>query len=87
MSATEGVVTRVVRVLMTLHEEDQEKLAAVLGVKRQAVSDKMNGRIRWNLDDLEALATHYGVRSADFLRDPKELMNFRRHHQAEPSRV
>jgi hypothetical protein len=73
-TALEGVVTRVVRVMMTLHEENQDSLATVLGVKKQAVSDKMNGRIRWSLDDLEKLAAHYHIRSADFLRDPRELV-------------
>jgi antitoxin component HigA of HigAB toxin-antitoxin module len=78
MTVLEGVISRVVRVLMTLNEETQVDLAEVLGIKPQAVSDKMNGRIRWNIDDIERMARHYEVRSADFMRDPKELILRRR---------
>lgn len=55
-------VTRKVRVMMALRAEGQGALAEALACSRQAVSLKLLGRSRWSMDDLDALAAHFGVR-------------------------
>lgn len=67
-SLLDAVVTGNVRDLMDDHHTTQVDLAAVLGISQPAVSNKLAGRSRWTLDDLEALADHYGIRSSDLLR-------------------
>lgn len=69
-----GVVSRVVRTLMTARAEDQGDLAHVLGVTQAAVSNKLTGKTRWSIDDLDRMAEHYGIRAGDFLRGPADLL-------------
>lgn len=44
----------------------QLELAALLGISRPAVSDRMRGRSRWSLAEVVALADRLGV-SVDYL--------------------
>lgn len=67
MSAHE-LVTQVVRLNMALRAESQADLAAALGTSKAGISKRMNGRLRWSLDDLERLAEHYALPLDAFLR-------------------
>lgn len=58
---SQEVVSRTVRVYMAAHDETQEALALALGVARSTITQKLSGRIRWTLSDLERLRGHYGV--------------------------
>lgn len=52
---------------MRLRGDRQQDLAIVLGVVRPAITARMNNKSPWALDDLDALAAHYGVPPATFL--------------------
>lgn len=67
MTNTNDIVTEAVRVAMALAQEDQNDLSGVLGVTQGAVSQRLRGRIRWSLADLDKLAGHYGVTVADLV--------------------
>lgn len=61
------MISSVVRVYLAAHNGTHAELAEGLGMSRPAVSQKLAGRIRWTLHDLEALARFYDTDPADFL--------------------
>lgn len=65
--ARQTTISSVVRVYMAAHKHCQADLAAGIGVSRPAVSQKLAGRIRWTLPDLDALARFYSTSAEDFL--------------------
>jgi hypothetical protein len=69
-------VTRNVRILMAIRGiEDQKTLAAQLKWGADRVSTSFSGRRRWALNDLEELASVFGVTPADLLVDATSLVN------------
>jgi peptidyl-prolyl cis-trans isomerase A (cyclophilin A) len=60
-ATAQEVVSRVVRVYMAARDETQEELGLALGVSRPAITQKLSGRSKWTLADLDGLARHYGV--------------------------
>lgn len=54
-------ISAVVRVYMVARGETQEGLAASLGISRPAVTQKLSGKSRWSLKDLQALSKHYDL--------------------------
>lgn len=60
-------ISSVVRVYLAARNETHAELAAAIGISRPAVSQKLAGRIRWTLADLERLAAYYGAEPQDFL--------------------
>ncbi len=69
-------VTQVLRTLLLAHGEDQSDVAKALRVTQAAVSNKMAGKTRWSLDDVEALAEHFGMEDPGlFLNDPRALLS------------
>lgn len=59
-----------VRHLMLRTGDNQEDLGKVLGINRVGVSNRLAGKARWTLDDVEKLAAHWDVRAADLLLGP-----------------
>lgn len=66
-TARQAGISAVVRVYLAAYGERHDDLAAALGVSRPAVSQKLQGRIRWTVADLDALADHFGVPVETFL--------------------
>lgn len=58
---TQEIVSRVVRIYMVARDETQEELGHALGLSRPAVTQKLSGRSKWTLNDLEVLQKHYGL--------------------------
>ena len=67
---TQETVSRVVRVYMAARDETQEELGRELGLSRPAVTQKLSGRSRWTLADLEGLARHYGLPVEELIKGP-----------------
>lgn len=64
---TQDKVTVGVRFQMALRHQTQADLAKVIGVSQVSVSGRLNGRVRWSVDDLDALAAYYGIKVADLV--------------------
>ncbi|MEU7191745.1 helix-turn-helix transcriptional regulator [Streptomyces sp. NPDC045369] len=54
--------------------ETQKDLAHGLRITQGQVSRKLTGRSLWALDDLDRLATHYGVPVPDLLCGPSHAL-------------
>ncbi|MDO8107132.1 helix-turn-helix transcriptional regulator [Isoptericola sp. b441] len=67
-------VTATVRQVLRERHLSQEQLGEVLGLSQQAVSDRLRGRTRFSLRDLDALARHLGVPVAELLEAPASLV-------------
>lgn len=67
---TQQSVTQMVRVQMALRRERQADLAGVLGIGQPSVSNKLSGRTRWSVDDLDRLARHWNMGVADLILGP-----------------
>lgn len=68
-------VTQVLKVLLTAHGETQADVAEVLGVTQSSVSNKMAGKTRWSLDDIQRLTHHFELTSPSvFLEDARRLL-------------
>ncbi|MFF0745777.1 helix-turn-helix domain-containing protein [Streptomyces sp. NPDC004111] len=56
--------------LMRATGDSQRTVAQVLGLTQTQVSRRQSGTAAWRLDDVDALAAHYGVRPLDLLAGP-----------------
>lgn len=63
----QDIVSRVVRIYMVARDQTQEELAAQLGLSRPAVTQKLSGRSKWTISDLEKLQGIYGVTAQELL--------------------
>ena len=54
----EGMRTAI-RVLMLSRGETQRELATAIGISEQNLSNKLNGRLRFNVEDLRRIFKHY----------------------------
>lgn len=70
MTHTQERVTTAVRMLMAAQRLKQSDLAAALGISQPSVSAKLAGRARWSVDDLDKLASTFGVALADLVSPP-----------------
>ncbi|MGW7412766.1 helix-turn-helix domain-containing protein [Streptomyces sp. NPDC054863] len=59
-----------VAALMQATGESQRVVAEVLGLTQTQVSRRQSGAASWQLDDVDALADHYGVHPLDLLKGP-----------------
>ncbi|MFJ4879855.1 helix-turn-helix domain-containing protein [Streptomyces sp. NPDC088745] len=59
-----------VAALMQATGESQRMVAEALGLTQTQVSRRQSGAAAWQLDDVDALAAHYGVRPLDLLDGP-----------------
>lgn len=67
-------VSRVVKTLLTAHAQTQGDIAESLGMTQAAVSNKIAGKTRWSLDDIERLSAHFGVPAPVLLDDARNLI-------------
>lgn len=56
-----------VRAEVARRQDTQADVARVLGLSQQSVSKKLRGAVPFDLDQLEALALHYGVPVEQFV--------------------
>ncbi|MFD0705606.1 helix-turn-helix domain-containing protein [Alloscardovia venturai] len=61
------IITDNIRLRYTLSGCDQYEFADALHISRSNVSQKLNGRVRWTLDDLANAAEFFSVSPADLL--------------------
>ncbi|MGK5729493.1 helix-turn-helix domain-containing protein [Streptomyces sp. URMC 124] len=59
-----------VAALMQATGESQRAVAEVLGLTQTQVSRRQSGAASWTLDDVDALAVHYGIGALDLLAGP-----------------
>ncbi|MFI5801782.1 helix-turn-helix domain-containing protein [Streptomyces sp. NPDC051561] len=59
-----------VAALMQATGESQRTVAGVLGLTQTQVSRRQSGAASWQLDDVDALAAHYGIGALDLLSGP-----------------
>lgn len=59
-------VTLNIKMLLTLQSSKQKQLAKGIGISPTTLSDKISGKIRWNLDDIE--------KASDFLHVKPETL-------------
>lgn len=66
-------VSSIVRGLLGLRHMRQSDLAPVLGVTPSGVNEKLQGRRKWTLNDLDALAAFFDISPATFFDEPEAL--------------
>jgi transcriptional regulator with XRE-family HTH domain len=59
-----------VAALMQATGDSQRVVAQVLGLTQTQVSRRQSGTAAWQLADIDALATHYGIGPLDLLSGP-----------------
>ena len=65
--------------LLVVARQDQQHLAASIGLSQSAMSRKMNHQTKWTPDDLVTLAEYFTattgeqVEPGDFFREPRDL--------------
>lgn len=55
------------RSYMVLHEDTMETLAEYLGISRQTLSGRMNGRSPFKLDEIMMIADKYKLQSNEIM--------------------
>jgi len=56
-----------VRVLMARHRINQKQLAEAVGIKQPSLSRRLSGEIAFDIDELAAIARHFGVALSDLV--------------------
>lgn len=60
-------LSETIRLLMVRTGQRQEDIAAVLDVTRGSLSQRLLGNARWRVNDLGALAGHFGVTACELI--------------------
>lgn len=63
--------------LMARRGMTQTELAEAIGYTQPAVSDKLAGRRKWNIEDLWLLSDEFVVDVSMFFEDPEDLLRSR----------
>ena len=67
---TKDVVSQEVRAWAGRLGLRQRHLAEILGISQAQVSARLRGQVSWNLDELDLLATAFGVTPGEFMATP-----------------
>ena len=67
---TKDVVSQEVRAWAGRLGLRQRHLAEILGISQAQVSARLRGQVSWNLDELDLLATAFGVQPGEFMATP-----------------
>gem|GEM_PF-5178985 len=78
-------ISKIVRVLMALHEMDQDALGRALGCDASVVSKTLRGKRRWSLDDIVKLAEVFD-RPISYFFEPADTLVRNRCFRQEESR-
>lgn len=68
----EGVSAEI-RALMGRHKVNQTQLAAAIGLKQSGVSERLNGKTPWNIDELDRVAAYFNVPITTLFREMLDL--------------
>ena len=66
-------ITQIVTVLMADRRMTRRVLAEKIGMHEVTVGQTLNGKRRWSIEDLEAMAVIFEVPVSRFFEDPQEL--------------
>lgn len=58
----QAIVTQNMRIAMAMRGVSQKELAAAMGFNPSAISQKMTGRVLWNLEDIEKASDFFNVK-------------------------
>ena len=58
----QSIVTQNMRIAMAMRGVSQKDLAAAMGFNPSAISQKMTGRVLWNLEDIEKASGFFNVK-------------------------
>ena len=58
----QAIVTQNMRIAMAMRGVSQKDLAAAMGFNPSAISQKMTGRVLWNLEDIEKASGFFNVK-------------------------
>lgn len=58
----QAIVTQNMRIAMAMRGVSQKDLAAAMGFNPSAISQKMTGRVLWNLEDIEKASGFFDVK-------------------------
>ncbi len=64
-------ITESVRALAAVFGDTNATLASALGLSESSAAGKRTGRLKWTVDDVQALAGHYGVTVEQILAGPR----------------
>lgn len=76
MEETQKCITDSVRALSAWKRETQADLGEVLGISPVSVAQRLNGRLKWSLEDVQRLCSHYGVTYDQLTRGPGYWLTF-----------
>lgn len=69
--ARDRQVGRIVKAFLGYSGGSQRELARAIGIEESALSRSISGSRRWNLDELDQIAEHFGVTTSVLLEDPE----------------
>lgn len=75
MTSTLDRLRATLAALMQVTGESHEDLGRALRVSQATVSRKQGRQSRWNLDDCDGLAQHYGISVTDLLSSTDNALN------------
>lgn len=67
MDKTTGVNVSKIRGLMAEHGETLKDLASKLNISKKALSDKLNNKTEFKVNEVQLIAAHYNVNTIIFL--------------------
>lgn len=73
-STRQDNVSRIIRALLDIADQDQAELAPVLDLSVSALSRRFSSG-KWDIDDIDKLAAHFGCRISTFFLEPRDLLN------------
>lgn len=73
-SRTESNILGVVRMIKAARDMEAEDLAAVLGVSRATIYDRLKGRTGFTVGEVAILSETYGIPLATFFAGPDALL-------------
>lgn len=72
-STRHNTISRLVGLFLDVHHERQQDLIPILGISGAQISKRMHSKSPWTINDLEALADHWGVPFAVFAKTEEEV--------------
>lgn len=70
-------ISLIVRGLLGVRALQQKDLAVVLGIGPSGVAEKLAGRRKWSIDDIDVMCRYFDVSPATFFDDPESLFRSR----------
>lgn len=68
-------LSRTVRAVLGVRGESQRTLATAIGMDRATLANRLTNRVPWRVDDVGALAAHFGCQPEDLMRGPGHALD------------